>query len=59
MVFNAAVSTDKIPLETDVLCNSFWDNIDLKCSFFINSEKKIFLYLGIEEKKKKLFYTFP
>lgn len=41
----------------DVLCSSCQDNIDLKCICFIHSEKKIFLYLGVEEKKVMVFYT--
>jgi len=53
------MSTCKIPLKMDVVCSSCQDNIDFKCTFFISSEKKIFLYLGIEEKKVMLIYTFP
>jgi len=59
MFFNADMSTCKIPLKMDVVCSSCQDNIDFKCTFFISSEKKIFLYLGIEEKKVMLIYTFP
>lgn len=59
MFFNAAMSTDRIPLEIDVLCSSCQDNIDFKFAFFICSEKKMFLYLGTEEKKVILISMFP
>lgn len=33
----------------DALYSSCQDNIDFKCTFFVSSEKKFSLYLGIEE----------
>lgn len=54
MFFNAAMSTDKILLEMDVFCSSCQDYIDFKNTFFITTEKKLFLSLGTEEKKSNV-----